>query len=165
MSPISPRRGRTDGWSDARLLNMTDRSLGKPSKCTVLTGPTHSPAARGAKGRMCWVSRISYRQEPTRPGRFQRVCPRKPPVPIMSRTENGAFTLAAITECVCVYLPLGRNTPEILQAPRSRRDVVDRKAAHKRQIRVMRRIGRRAEITHAKAVYSPYKFRDKTRHG
>jgi len=31
----SPVGGRIDGGSDAQLLNMTDRSLGKPSKCTV----------------------------------------------------------------------------------------------------------------------------------
>lgn len=37
---LSSPRYETDGRSDGRLFNMTDRSLDKPSKCTVRTGVT-----------------------------------------------------------------------------------------------------------------------------
>lgn len=36
---LSSPVGRINGRSDARLLNMTDRSLGKPSNCTVRAIP------------------------------------------------------------------------------------------------------------------------------
>lgn len=41
-----------------RLFNMTDRSLGKPSNCTVRAEAIPHPGG-------CWVSYISYRQEPS----------------------------------------------------------------------------------------------------
>lgn len=45
---LSSPVGRIDGGSDARLLNMTDRSLGKPSKCTVRTEAILHPGDAGS---------------------------------------------------------------------------------------------------------------------
>lgn len=101
--------GESGKGSDARLLNMTDRSLGNPSKCTRSGSPTRPSGG-------CWVSRISYRRKPTDAARSPRPYSHRLCLRNMQRRwkmpENTGWRF---------YVPELSNILKIVQAPASTR--------------------------------------------